>query len=124
MHKGCALACGTCDLLSQKERKAETVAAAATATISQEDKEILAESAKFGDMQKAEGAQAKETVRVVQQSIEYRSTDEFVQLPDDIRTNCLNRNELCAFWALIGMVSSYYTSRRPNNVYRFFLLCR
>ena len=88
----CAKSCNSCDL-KKTARK-----------LSQDD-DLLSRTAKFGDLQSAHGSKAAETRKVVEDFLDYmENSDDFKNLPDKIRKECKNRNELCAFWAAIGEV--------------------
>jgi hypothetical protein len=63
---------------------------------------LLAESAKFGEPQKAEGAQRVKTLDNVASTIDYIKSEQVSSLSSEFRDSCLNRNELCSFWAVIG----------------------
>jgi hypothetical protein len=63
---------------------------------------LLAESAKFGEPQKAEGAERVKTLDIVASTIDYIKSDRVSSLSSEFRDSCLNRNELCSFWAVIG----------------------
>jgi hypothetical protein len=63
---------------------------------------LVAESAKFGEPQKAEGAQRVKTLDNVASTINYIKSEQVSSLSSEFRDSCLNRNELCSFWAIIG----------------------
>lgn len=67
--------------------------------------ENAARETRFGVEQTVSGDKAEETARKLKEAIEYMETvvlNDKVRYPDEIATECLNRNELCAFWAAIG----------------------
>ena len=63
------------------------------------------DSVDMGELQKIHGANAEETFDIFQKSVLYKK-NEIVSQPDkhklDIQAECLNKHELCAFWAAIG----------------------
>lgn len=63
---------------------------------------LLEESGKFGEPQKAEGAERTKTLNNVKSILQYMQSDQVLDLPSDIQSSCLNRHELCSFWAVIG----------------------
>lgn len=89
MLVGCAKACNACGKKPSAERKALS-------------SEALDATTAFGELQRAEGAQAEETLEMVEKSVVYMKSDQVTSLSARIRDNCQNRNELCAFWAVIG----------------------
>jgi hypothetical protein len=68
-----------------------------------EENDLLVMTEEFGLRQTAEGAQKEETIEVIEKSIEYMNSEKIAALPEAIQENCMNRNELCAFWAAIGV---------------------
>ena len=56
----------------------------------------------FGVMQAMNGERANEVVVRVTESIAYMESEIVLQLEESIRTQCQNRHELCAFWAVLG----------------------
>ena len=59
-------------------------------------------STKFGERQRADGHERARTLEIIEASVEYMSSSQFTELTQEIRDNCINRNELCSFWAQIG----------------------
>jgi hypothetical protein len=57
----------------------------------------------FGVRQAAEGTQEKETNEIMEKSIAYMNGETIASLSEEVRENCQNRNELCAFWSAIGV---------------------
>jgi hypothetical protein len=72
-----------------------------------EENDLLVMTEEFGLRQTAEGAQKEETLEVIERSIEYMNGETIAALPEAIQENCMNRNELCAFWAAIGVSISF-----------------
>jgi hypothetical protein len=68
-----------------------------------EENDLLVMTEEFGLRQTAEGAQKEETIEVIEKSIEYMNSETIAALSETIQDNCMNRNELCAFWAAIGV---------------------
>lgn len=105
MHTACAKSCGTCVINKRKEekkkKKAVDAAAAAEVNLTDEEQKLVTLSADFGDIQKITGAEAYNTLALLRQTAAYMQTD-VPRLPDDIQDKCLNRNELCSFWAFLG----------------------
>lgn len=68
---------------------------------------ILKRTAKFGIIQTAAGDKKEKTLDVVKSTLEYmEKSDDFLTLPEKLRNNCKNNNELCSFWAAIGECSN------------------
>lgn len=67
-----------------------------------EQERLLDQSEDFGVRQKAEGSSTADTLEVIQKAIVYMKDDKTRALPQTILDVCLNRHELCAFWATIG----------------------
>jgi hypothetical protein len=68
-----------------------------------EDKDgVLSVSVLFGERQDASGGRSAETMQIVQDTIDYMRTDDFTSLEKKIQESCMNRHELCSFWAMIG----------------------
>jgi ShK domain-like len=69
-----------------------------------ESRYILLEKAslKFGVKQQLTGTQRSKVAETVQESIHYLDEPQTKQLPAKVLKECQNRNELCAFWAVLG----------------------
>jgi len=72
-----------------------------------DDRALLAAVAAYGKPQKIEGASADATMEVVRGTVAYmrddvHGTNPTHALSPDIVAECVNREELCAFWAVIG----------------------
>lgn len=81
--------------------------AARTATeqrlLDEVDSSILSKTTAFGNTQTADGDKKEITMKVVEEMLDYMEhSDDFKTLPDKIKKECKNRNELCSFWAAIG----------------------
>lgn len=63
---------------------------------------ILEESASFGEKQLANGGERLQTIERVKESIDYMNSEKVTSLSPAIKESCMNRNELCAFWAVLG----------------------
>ena len=92
METNCELSCGMCEEDEEEEEEEDE---------SQEVAKLLERTLNFGVKQEASGSQAPETLDLIRESIEYMD-NEANDLPPDVLDNCLNRKELCAFWALVG----------------------
>jgi prolyl 4-hydroxylase len=90
MSKNCAKSCGTCELLEVDRELSDSTT------------ENQRESAKFGTMQTVKGSRSNDTATRLAESVAYMQSDQMTELPEKVRTNCQNRNELCTFWAVIG----------------------
>lgn len=100
MRSNCAMSCGTCDKIANK-------AVTKTGTRTRTDEEVLAATAKFGERQLAEGGDAVETLALIEDSVTYMTSDQVMSLPATIRENCRNKNDLCSFWAYVGMKNNF-----------------
>lgn len=103
MEMQCSKSCDTCHLQEAEywkmhNRKVEEQVKKYT----MDEKTLLEKSETFGDRQTATGNQKDATIKVVKETLQYMDSDEFANLPRATRENCKNRNELCAFWAVIG----------------------
>ena len=92
MEISCAKSCNTCEKLIPLDVGLDT---------SRYEKLSL-ESETFGTRQKIDGDQHQEVAQVIQESIHYLEDPQTKKLPSKVLSECKNRNELCAFWALIG----------------------
>ena len=91
------MSCGTCEKtpkLSRRKRKVQTK--------DLESEEVIAATVKFGEEQTADGAEYEGTLAVMAESIAYMASDQVISLPGEFRDNCLNKYDLCSFWAYIG----------------------
>jgi ShK domain-like len=92
MSKNCAKSCGTCELLEVDRELSDSTT---------ENQRV---STKFGTMQTVKGSRSNDTATRLAESIAYMQSDQMTELPEKVRANCQNRNELCTFWAVIGEV--------------------
>ena len=102
MLKNCQKSCNSCPTKNSSKRDDSKTA-------------ILQLSTSFGEKQEASGAQATETLKVVEETIEYMRSNDFTSLAKDIQETCLNRKPLCSFWALIGKFQFTFTSLSVTN---------
>lgn len=94
MLANCAKSCGTCpEETPSKEEEEDTEA-------------LLETTTEFGVKQVAKGGEKQQTLQVIRESIEYMKGREVENLPPKIMEECLNRKELCAFWAVVGECSN------------------
>ena len=75
--------------------------------ISAEERELLAEVAKYGEKQRVEGVQYQDTLDVIKKTVAYMQNDVHGpnakhQLSETLLGECINKDELCAFWAASG----------------------
>ena len=101
MLDNCPQSCGSCERIirQNKFRQMEDEA------LNMEDysvSAILDFSSNYGERQVAAGERRLETIENVKSLIEYMKSDDVQNLPDKFKKECLNRNELCSFWAVIG----------------------
>lgn len=99
MHHNCPKSCGTCAKVS-KMSPGETQPRVGGNILSTGT--LLERTRKFGELQKAEGAQKEDIVRRVESTINYLASEDVLQLPVSVRRECKNRHELCTFWQVIG----------------------
>lgn len=97
MLKNCAKSCGQCPKRTRRSAKKEKLSARKL-----HHDNLLAQTANFGDVQKADGSDSHETLAVVESSIEYMQSDDVRTLTKEYRDLCRNNHELCSFWAAIG----------------------
>ena len=101
MLKNCAKSCNSCvDAKPPSKQKSQVGRSLSSSGKTLE--EILELSDEFGERQKATGNEAPQTLDIVEATIEYMKTDDYKSLPENVRDTCLNRHELCSFWAHIG----------------------
>lgn len=89
MKNKCAKSCDVCPEEATDEEQEEIDA-------------LLKATTEFGIKQEATGSEKYKTLKVIRESIEYMQSDEIEDLPEKVAENCLNRKELCAFWAVVG----------------------
>ncbi|KAL7552255.1 hypothetical protein ACHAWF_015490 [Thalassiosira exigua] len=75
--------------------------------LSQEEEDLLDAVAKYGEPQRVEGTDAHKTWEVIRKTVTYMQNDIYGpdpkhSLSKEILEQCINREELCAFWAVIG----------------------
>lgn len=97
MKTVCKKACKTCSV-NLANVQSTTRKTTATATISAEQQKTTL----FGSLQTVEGARKDEVLQRVKESIAYMESESVLELDESLRAKCQNRNELCAFWAVIG----------------------
>mmetsp|Transcript_26557 Transcript_26557/g.64757 ORF Transcript_26557/g.64757 Transcript_26557/m.64757 type:complete len:555 (-) Transcript_26557:135-1799(-) len=106
MNQNCARSCGSCKKNQQRKTKEYTVTTAEknfdTSGMGLSADVILEESASFGEKQKADGGERQQTLERVKATIDYMSSEEVENLSPAIKESCINRHELCAFWAILG----------------------
>mmetsp|Transcript_9530 Transcript_9530/g.18323 ORF Transcript_9530/g.18323 Transcript_9530/m.18323 type:complete len:552 (-) Transcript_9530:1754-3409(-) len=96
MHAHCASSCDTCP--ERKETKPKTPEPASK----HQDVDLMKATKVFGEMQKAEGGEKVATLARIQSTLDYMKSEDVTRLPDHVKVSCLNRQELCTFWAVIG----------------------
>ena len=90
MRQNCPLACNSC----------AEVADAPLPPVN-EDEKVMEESKKYGERQVAEGSLMQKTLATIRETSKYMESDAVTSLPVTDRENCLNRHELCSFWATL-----------------------
>lgn len=90
MHKHCAKSCGTCPEVAPKVEQ----------TDNDRYSDILQKSKTFGELQRAEGDKAQETIDRIESSITYMQSENVLGLPKDVRSACRNKHDLCTFWSV------------------------
>jgi prolyl 4-hydroxylase len=94
MHKHCPRSCQVCgNQQPQTVNHQEPVS---------DDTTLIAMTTEFGELQRVDGAEAYQTLERIEATLNYMYSDQVAQLPKSVRTGCLNRHELCTFWAVIG----------------------
>lgn len=100
MHEHCSKSCDTCGKTKkrtsqqQQQRNLEM-------QLAEDDQDAVDATEDFGEIQRVSGDEAAVTLDIVRLSVDYMQK-EATELPDDVLSKCLNRNELCAFWASLG----------------------
>ena len=104
MEKNCPISCKTCDKVVPKSVKTNKNSNSdwKRKLMSSSDPEVTEISSEFGVPQKIEGSRKQEVALRVKKTAAYMVSDQMQELEEHIRNNCQNRNELCAFWAVIG----------------------
>ena len=110
MLDNCPKSCESCDRIIQeyKFRQMEDEALnmedySSSSSISDLSiSDLLDLTSNYGEKQVAMGDKRTETIENVISLIEYMKSDDVQNLPTKFRKECLNRNELCSFWAVIG----------------------
>jgi prolyl 4-hydroxylase len=108
MKINCQRSCKTCPVVANTKStddttgQTETTTSSSSSTATLEESELKRQTASFGTIQAIEGTQKDEVVARVEKSIAYMQSEVVQTLPETVRTQCQNRNELCAFWAVIG----------------------
>ncbi|KAL3780752.1 hypothetical protein ACHAW5_006422 [Stephanodiscus triporus] len=74
--------------------------------LSPEEARLMEAVAKYGVAQRVEGKKAPETLDVIRRTVNYMENDIYTNstydLSEEILAECTNREDLCAFWAVIG----------------------
>ncbi|KAL3935770.1 MAG: hypothetical protein SGBAC_008783 [Bacillariaceae sp.] len=104
MKANCARSCTACEKDTQRKTKEEEKNVD-TIALGAPDDVILEESASFGEKQIADGGERQQTIDRVKATIDYMSSEEVANLSPAIKESCINRHELCAFWAILGLES-------------------
>ena len=99
MLQNCAKSCNSCEK-SKTKLHSETERKLSSSSKSPED--IMQLSVDFGERQKAAGNEAAQTLDIIEATSEYMKTEDYTSLPSNVRETCLNRHELCSFWAYLG----------------------
>ncbi|CAJ1947709.1 unnamed protein product [Cylindrotheca closterium] len=99
MNENCARSCTACEKIKQRKTKEYP---ASTEELAVDTDVILEESASFGEKQVADGGERRQTIARVKATIDYMASEKFTKLSPAIKESCMNRNELCAFWAILG----------------------
>ena len=98
MHSNCAKSCGTCGKPRRKPAQEEVPVDHSEAY----GRNLMDRSKKFGEEQKAEGAERTAILDRIESTIQYIASEQVTELPVNIRRECKNRHELCTFWQVIG----------------------
>jgi hypothetical protein len=99
VHLKCAKSCGTCDI--NKKNAQSHAQPVVSSALSEDERKLVESTTDFGDLQVVSGAEAEKTLDVVRKTVDYMK-NEARSLPDSTIDKCLNRNQLCSFWAAIG----------------------
>lgn len=95
MHRNCAMSCNKCDIVTPQSIPKRNLAESS-------DSELTDVSATFGVPQRIEGSRKEDVALRIKKIAQYMASDTVEELEENIRNNCQNRNDLCAFWAVIG----------------------
>lgn len=101
MLKSCAKSCGSCTIQGQQKLK--------DMDSTPEDK-----TTQFGKRQEAKGSKAKETLKLIAESVEYMKSADVQTLSAKIRDNCKNKHNLCSFWAVLGECEANKSFMKTN----------
>jgi hypothetical protein len=82
MHTTCAKSCGTCEIIKKKEKKKADPPK--DIALTKEEKKLIALSAEIGERQKVSGAEAPQTIHVIQKTLAYMNND-VPSLPTDVQ---------------------------------------
>jgi prolyl 4-hydroxylase len=102
MSANCMVSCKTCDQLKKVESKPN------------EFQDTQRQTTAFGTLQSIEGAHRDKIVARVLESITYMQSAQVQELPEQIRSNCQNRHELCSFWSVINECSNNAAYMKTN----------
>ena len=104
MHEHCAKSCDTCDTLVSKKKKQGQEIKPKEKTIqkssSSNEDDLMKQSKLFGEAQRAEGDEKQRTLERIEATISYMNSEPVRGLPHKVRSGCLNRHDLCTFWAV------------------------
>lgn len=114
MNENCARSCATCE---RTRKQKEYLERDSTANLGGGEDAILEESASFGEKQVADGGERKQTLERIKATIDYMNSEKVANLSPAIKESCLNRHELCAFWAILG--ESHTTTECSQNTRLF-----
>ena len=104
MNENCARSCTACES-NKKQRKTKasvTMQETSGRVVGTDWDAMLEETASFGEKQVADGGERQQTLARIKETIDYMNSDQFTELSPTIQQECLNRHELCAFWAILG----------------------
>lgn len=101
MHSSCAKSCGTCGVKKEEVSQVVSKVESSDAAMTDEQKELVAQTAAFGVNQLVSGKEYLETLEIVRKSVEYMKNQES-ELSQSVFEKCRNHRELCSFWASLG----------------------